>query len=39
MDETRILWFGDSNTWGVIPRWYDTTVPSDRYDENTRWLR
>lgn len=37
MDKTRILCFGDSNTWGVIPRWYDTTVPSDRYDENTRW--
>ena len=39
MDKKRILCFGDSNTWGVIPRWYDTTVPSDRYDENTRWPR
>jgi len=39
MDQKRILCFGDSNTWGVIPRWYDTTVPSDRYDENTRWPR
>ena len=37
MDKKRILCFGDSNTWGVIPRWYETTVPSDRYDIHTRW--
>lgn len=37
MDKKRILCFGDSNTWGVIPRWHDTDIPSERYDEQTRW--
>lgn len=38
-DKIRILCFGDSNTWGVIPRWYETEIPSERYDEQTRWPR
>lgn len=33
----NILCFGDSNTWGCIPRWEESTVPSLRYDEITRW--
>ncbi len=33
----RILCFGDSNTYGVIPRWAPSPLPSERYDENTRW--
>lgn len=33
----EILCFGDSNTWGTIPRWKDLGVPSERYDKDTRW--
>lgn len=33
----KILCFGDSNTWGSIPRWKDLGVPSERYDRETRW--
>ena len=33
----NILCFGDSNTWGCIPRWAESTVPSERYDESIRW--
>lgn len=33
----EILCFGDSNTWGCIPRWKDLGVPSERYDPDTRW--
>ena len=33
----RILCFGDSNTWGCIPRWEASPFPSERYDEETRW--
>ena len=33
----NILCFGDSNTWGCIGRWHETTVPSERYDDQTRW--
>lgn len=35
--QRRILCFGDSNTWGVIPRWKVSPLPSERYDEQTRW--
>lgn len=35
--QRRILCFGDSNTWGVIPRWEASLLPSERYDEHTRW--
>ena len=33
----EILCYGDSNTWGCIPRWKDSLLPSERYDEETRW--
>ncbi|MCI8518264.1 MAG: SGNH/GDSL hydrolase family protein [Hungatella sp.] len=33
----EILCYGDSNTWGSIPRWKDLGVPSERYDRDTRW--
>ena len=33
----NILCYGDSNTWGCIPRWKDLGVPSERYDQDTRW--
>lgn len=33
----RILCFGDSNTWGVIPEPKKNPFPSLRYDEQTRW--
>lgn len=33
----RILCFGDSNTWGCIPRWEASPLPSERYDAETRW--
>lgn len=33
----EILCYGDSNTWGCIPRWKDLGVPSERYDQDTRW--
>ena len=33
----RLLCYGDSNTWGCIPRWKDLGVPSERYDQDTRW--
>ena len=33
----RILCYGDSNTWGSVPRWKDLGVPSERYDRETRW--
>ena len=35
--QRRILCFGDSNTWGVIPRWEASPLPSERYDKHTRW--
>ena len=35
--EHWILCYGDSNTWGCIPRWKDLGVPSERYDQDTRW--
>lgn len=39
MERKDILCYGDSNTWGSIPRWQESTVPSKRYDENTRWTK
>lgn len=33
----NILCYGDSNTYGVIPRMYETDLPSERYGEDTRW--
>ncbi len=39
MIKKKILCYGDSNTWGTIPRWFNSDIPSDRYDENTRWTR
>lgn len=33
----EILCYGDSNTWGCIPRWKDLGVPSERYGQDTRW--
>jgi len=35
----KILCYGDSNTWGVIPRWEITSLPSERYDKKTRWTQ
>ena len=32
-----ILCFGDSNTWGCIPMWNESTEPSKRYPWGTRW--
>lgn len=37
MDKLQILCYGDSNTWGCIGNWTETTVPSKRYDDQTRW--
>lgn len=36
-EKKKILCFGDSNTYGVIPEKEASPYPSDRYDENTRW--
>ncbi len=35
--EKVILCYGDSNTWGAIPRWKDEGVPSRRYERDVRW--
>ncbi|MEG1890929.1 MAG: GDSL-type esterase/lipase family protein [Clostridia bacterium] len=32
-----ILCYGDSNVWGSVSEWKETSIPSQRYDENTRW--
>lgn len=32
-----ILCFGDSNTWGCIPRWEESDEPSERYPQGVRW--
>ena len=39
MEIKEILCYGDSNTWGTIPRWEESELPSERYDENTRWTK
>lgn len=36
-DKIEILCYGDSNTWGCIGRWVESTEPSERYDTDTRW--
>lgn len=36
-DKIQILCYGDSNTWGCIGRWVNSTEPSERYDTDTRW--
>lgn len=33
----NILCYGDSNTWGTIPRWAESDIPSERYPEEIRW--
>lgn len=32
-----ILCFGDSNTWGCVPKWQDSPEPSLRYPRGVRW--
>lgn len=32
-----ILCFGDSNTWGCVPKWQETATPSLRYPRGIRW--
>lgn len=39
MEPRKVLCYGDSNTWGTIPRWEDSPIPSFQYDDNTRWAR
>lgn len=39
MTERSILCFGDSNTWGFIPRPSAEAKPFERYDHLTRWPR
>lgn len=36
-DQIQILCYGDSNTWGCIGRWVNSTEPSERYDTDIRW--
>lgn len=36
-DKIQVLCYGDSNTWGCIGRWVESTLPSERYDTDTRW--
>lgn len=36
-DKIQILCYGDSNTWGTIGRWQESTLPSERYDPAHRW--
>jgi lysophospholipase L1-like esterase len=37
LEPYTILCFGDSNTWGCIPRWQDSTDPPHRYPRGVRW--
>lgn len=39
MEPKEILCYGDSNTWGCVPRWAESELPSERYDARTRWPR
>ncbi len=39
MEQKEVLCYGDSNTWGCIPRWEESDLPSERYDAHTRWPR
>ena len=36
-DKIEILCYGDSNTWGCIGKWDESSEPSHRYDTDTRW--
>ena len=36
-DPIRVLCYGDSNTWGTIGLWEESTLPTDRFDRNHRW--
>lgn len=36
-EKIQVLCYGDSNTWGCIGRWVESTLPSERYDTDTRW--
>lgn len=35
--QTRILCYGDSNTWGTIGRWKESDLPSMRFEPDVRW--
>ena len=37
IDKIEILCYGDSNTWGCIGKWVESSEPSQRYDTDTRW--
>lgn len=37
IDKIEILCYGDSNTWGCIGRWVESSIPSERYNTDTRW--
>lgn len=37
MERREVLCYGDSNTWGCVPRWEESDLPSERYDAHTRW--
>lgn len=36
-DKIQVLCYGDSNTWGCIGKWVESSDPSERYDTDTRW--
>lgn len=36
-DRIEILCYGDSNTWGCIGKWVESSEPSQRFDADTRW--
>ena len=33
----KLICYGDSNTWGCIGRWVNSTEPSERFDTDVRW--
>lgn len=35
--EYRIMCYGDSNTWGTISKWQETSAPSCRFGPEHRW--
>ena len=37
IDKIEILCYGDSNTWGCIGKWVESSEPSQRFDADTRW--
>lgn len=36
-EKIQVLCYGDSNTWGCIGRWVESTLPSERYGTDIRW--